>query len=253
MAGVVKTINIGGESIQIFKTSYGSFSAKIKNIDGHVITLEGDTAKSIEADVIDILKERHKPRAKTYRELSRRNWKGKEYFDKELKRILGNVQIATVGGAVAKHVKSLEEVSHELIREALSARKYNDWTGNLSNSYVATVVTNGKVTHKYHIKQSRNKIKYGKKRGTRYVELMFGDNHNVAALNRKFGRYYGVGAIRYLKKWEVDREDAYRNLSMMHAMKKGSYRIGYIQGGTGDGRVQSGVTVEYCSIRISCS
>lgn len=240
VGSVEKTFSVGRSTVQIVKSPsrYGGYYAYIKTIDGKSISIQGDTAKEVERDAIEIIKEQFSApiRKPTYRELSRRNWKGKEYFEKELKRELSKVQIAALGGALSQHVAALEDISHELLTSSVQARKFNDYTGNLVNSYVATVVSNGKVVHQYHVDSPRGDIHHTK-RGKRYAYLM-SDNHPTSPKDRTLN---GKN-IRYLKKWETEKQDAYRNKSMMHS--KGNYRIGYIQGGSGDGKVRSGIVIE---------
>ena len=233
-------ISVGKNTVEIVKSPsrYGGYYAYIRTIDGRKITIQGDTAKEVERDAIAIIKEQFSTtiRKPTYRELSRRNWKGKEYSEKELKRELSKVQIAALGGAFSQHVAAMEEMSHDLLKNAIYASKFNEYTGNLANSYVATVVSNGKVVHQYHLNRPRGKI-YHTKRGKRYSYLM-SDIHPRSPKDRTLNGK----DIRYLKKWETEKEDAYRSKSMLHS--KGNFRIGYIQGGSGDGRVRSGIVIE---------
>lgn len=241
MVGTVeKTFSVGRNTVQIVKSPsrYGGYYAYIKTVDGKNISIQGDTAKEVERDVIEIIKEKFSAsiRKPTYRELSRRNWKGKEYVEKELRQELSKRQIAAIGGALSQHVAAMESISHDLLKSAIYASKFNEYTGNLTNSYVATVVSNGKVVHQYHIEHPKGKIHHTK-RGKRYAYLM-AENHPTSPKDRTLN---GKN-IRYLKKWETENKDSYRSKSMLHS--KGNFRIGYIQGGSGDGRVRSGIVIE---------
>lgn len=237
---VEKTFSSGRSTVQIVKSPsrYGGYYALIKTIDGKQIKIQGDTAKEVERDAIEIIKEQYSTsiRKPTYRELSRRNWKGKEYVENELKRVLSKVQIAALGGALSQHIATLEGISRDLLNSEIQSKKFNDYTGNLANSYVATVVSNGKVVGQYYMNIPKGKIHHTK-RGKRYAYLML-ENHPTSPKDRTLN---GKN-IRYLKKWETENKDSYRSKSMLHS--KGNFRIGYIQGGSGDGRVRSGIVIE---------
>ena len=86
-------------------------------------------------------------RPPTYAQLKKKRSKSLEYTIKEIKDFFDSVYIHLIGGSIGSHKINIEDTAKIMLNQTLSMVNFNDYTGNLYNSYQATVVSNGKVTH----------------------------------------------------------------------------------------------------------
>ena len=202
-----------------------------------------------------------------------KNFVGRQYKAKDVARLFGDISAsltdcyenATFGKEKNGKPKAVQQIAKELLERVIIETKhnasvvpYNEWTGNLSKSYIATVVQQGKVTDYIttdDIAGSTNRYEDGiGSMGGRYVHLKK-RNHPIKGFKykRRPNQKYKDGKqvvsprdhktlVRYLRKNEKGK--SYRDFAFgKNNPKFGKYRIGYLQG-QGDGRIRGGIIIE---------
>ena len=161
---------------------------------------------------------------KTGRPKGAKSFAGRQYVESDIKRMFNQICLAANGVSIAAHAYAMEELAQKMIdsvsRLSSKGRNFNSYTGNLRNSYVASVIHNKSVKMRVRpaVKSKVGKIEYGKN-GGRYAEII--DKHHAVSgfiyKNKKKGIRYKTKKylkkegriVRYLRKWE--KEDGYLN------------------------------------------
>lgn len=201
-------------------------------------------------------------RTPTYKQLSSRRRIDRAYTEKEVKRIANAIYIAATTSAVRAHKRTLDEIAGQLVKDSTMNAGFNEYTGNLYNSYQATVISNGNVTSTYHPTPHKGYVMNGgrRKRGvwvkkgdSRWSPLMKqrhafkvkSQGPRLTGMNKK-SRKSGDGIrIRFLKSYEKNPTDrGYNDLSIAKSSKSAQFRIGYMQKGGGGGIIRSGIVME---------
>lgn len=185
------------------------FNFTIKRLRGVDVTIEYqgkeytfygiDKAKDVEKQVIKLLEanfskevERYqatKRRTPSYKELSRRKRIDRTYLEREIRELTSKAYIAASGGAVAGYVRTLDSIAEELLGSEMALSKFNMYSGNLHNSYQASVFTNGQLTKIVTPNPPKTgSMDYGPK-GARYFLLQGKPRHPIHPKSAKNKRY----------------------------------------------------------------
>jgi hypothetical protein len=148
------------------------------------------------------------------RQIGTKNFSAQGFDKKRLRGILFNMSKAVSKGAA----KSLEEIAPSFLAYVATTEPgFNDYTGNLADSYAATLFIRRKyVKTFYHSTNRHGEIHHGP-RGGRWVALLPPARHNIrrkTLLDEETRRIYrhrhewavydASKAKRYLKKWEKE-------------------------------------------------
>lgn len=200
-------------------------------------------------------------RTPTYADLSKNKRKESQYTRRELKKIADNIGLVTQVTAHAIRKKTLFEIAEEGLSQAVNSAEFNEYTGNLYNSYNAVVISNGKVTHSFGPSPTHEgSIGYGgrRKRGvwiktgnSRYSPLRI-QRHapskqgpRMSGMGKNGSRKSGNGLrIRFLKSYEKNPSKfGYRDLAL--GISNMPYLHGLLKvGGTRDYRIKSGIIIQ---------
>lgn len=200
-------------------------------------------------------------RTPTYADLSKKKSKTAQYSAKELKKIADNIGFVTQMTAHVIRKKTLYEIAEEGLMQATRSADFNEYTGNLYNSYNAVVISNGKITHSFGPSPTHEgTIGYGgrRKRGvwikagdSRYSPLRI-QRHSpskqgprMSGMGGKSSRKSGNGLrIRFLKSYEKNPSKfGYRDLAL--GVSNMPYHYGLLKvGGKRDHRIKSGVIIQ---------
>lgn len=214
---------------------------KITLPNGEVITVyepEGTNLdKAVKQYVRDYLNKDDRyiatnPRTRTYKELRNRGRIDRQYTERDIRALTSKAYKAAIGGAVLGYVRTMSSIAEELLENEMLRAKFNSYTGNLYNSYKASVISNGKLTSVVTPKQTKKgSVHYGRF-GGRYSPVLGGKNHPIKASHFKKNGVH----IRYLKKREKDpSENGYLDISFTNRFggrtkgTKGKAMIGNLQ------------------------
>lgn len=198
-------------------------------------------------------------RTPTYKQLSKRKRENKAFDEKEIKDIVDDIYLSTIKAAIGAHTITLDQIANEMISRATADAGFNEYTGNLYNSYQATVVSNNSLVKVLRPSPHRGIIAFGGRR-KKGVWIKSGDSRWSPLMKerhpfpkqgprlpgaRKKSRKSGDGVrIRFLKKYEKSvSDDGYSEDTIMNSFGSANFRFGYLQGG-GDGLVRSGILLE---------
>lgn len=177
-----------------------------------------------------------------------KNYRGRMFNEKDVKRLFNNVSAAVLGSALIARCATMDAMAEEFLKKVVSKARYDEYTGNLTSSFYATLVQKRRIVDVRlfgkNIDYSRISIKRTKA-GSRYTIRRYSKFHSPAAIrkpNRKKIRnnrtkIYDLRDVRYLKPWEPDRfgyPPAFASKGMF--MYPGKIN-------RGDGRVQTGIIV----------
>lgn len=202
--------------------------------------------------------------AQTYAQLNKKRVKSSEYTKKEIKKILDGIYIGAIGGAISSHKMTLDDAARAMLNQVLSNIKFNDYTGNLYNSYQANVISNGRLTTVLRPAVPKKGLVFPggrRKRGdfirtnkkgqhvknpSRWSPLLTERHKPSKGTKLKNGT-----RIRYLHKYEKSpNTNGYSDLGLSsgYSTKKGGrspqLRIGRLQGSAGGGLIRSGIVLE---------
>lgn len=200
-------------------------------------------------------------RTPTYADLSKKKNKTAQYAAKELKQIADNIGFVTQMTAHMIRKKTLYEIAGEGLLQATRSAEFNEYTGNLYNSYNAVVISNGKITHSFGPDPTHEgSIGYGGRR-KRGVWIKSGDSRwsplriqrhapskqgpRMGGTGKNKGRKSGNGLrIRFLKSYENNPSKfGYRDLAL--GISNMPYHYGLLKvGGKRDHRIKSGVIIQ---------
>lgn len=221
-------------------------------IDGQSYRLDYSTKKEvlkhIESDIWHMARERRDSQTVIGRPKGSKNYKGRLYNEKDIKRLFNNVQAAVVGAAIVARSATMDGVADDLLKQEVSKAQYDEYTGNLTGSYSAIVVQKRRIVY---IKSFAKFVDYNRiarhkgPKGGIYVFRRNSKHHSPASRrspnrlnvkNKKKGTIEKKD-VRYIKNWESERYGynpmlAYRGMYLYP---------GRLQGG--DGRMQSGVII----------
>lgn len=268
---------MAGINPKIIKRTRIGLEVELKLPSGKVITFPANDEKemmSLARGYMRDYKEDNKApryiptnrRTPTYKQLSARKRINRAYTEKEVKKIGDAIYVATTTGAIVAHKRTLDQIAEELLKQTLFSAEFNEYTGNLYNSYQTTVISNGKVTNVYRPKPHTGYVMQGgrrkrgvwiKKGNSRWSPLMK-ERHRIKVKSQG-PRLPGMGnksrksgdgiRIRFLKSYEKNpTATGYSDLGMQKSIGNGArnpqFRIGRMQQGGGDGLVRSGIVVE---------
>lgn len=177
-----------------------------------------------------------------------KNYKGRSYNEKDIKRLFNNVQAAVIGSAIVAKSATMDGIADELLKQEVSKAQYDEYTGNLTGSYTATIVQKRRIVY---VKSFAKFVDYNRiarhtgPKGGIYVLRRHSKHHGPARrskpnrLNIKNKRKNTIEKrdVRYIKSGESDRY----GYNPMLAYRGMYLSPGRLQGG--DGRIQSGVIV----------
>lgn len=177
------------------------------------------------------------------------------YSDAYLRKELGKKYEAIVSGGEEGLNDALYESGESLLRRELSRREYNEYTGRLTNSYVATIVRFGKVKKgkfKKRIITTDDVIGYMPqqtihqgKRGGRYVYMSRAPRHKYSKgkSNNEYSTIrWEERYKRYLKWWEPNNQGSYAGSPYVASNTVLSPRAGQYSSVNGD-RYMSGTII----------
>ena len=197
---------------------------------------------------------------RTGRPVGTKNYRGRSYGPNDIRRIFGRIDLQIKRGAALGISVTKEAIAEQMLSVVSAQSKFNSYTGNLNDSYVATIVTNRKISGLVYYQARKNSVRYGK-HGGRYAELQSPPKHRNFAgfiLRSKGGRKNGKRyksveykggkrlmmkngkIIRYLHKWEKEGNNPYRSGAL--GPKGGNFNIGYLN--RDSGKIQSGIVIE---------
>jgi hypothetical protein len=177
-----------------------------------------------------------------------KNYKGRSYNEKDIKRLFNNVQAAVIGSAIVAKSATMDGMADDLLKQEVSKAQYDEYTGNLTGSYTATIVQKRRIVY---VKSFAKFVDYNRiarhtgPKGGIYVLRRHSKHHGPARrskpnrLNIKNKRKNTIEKrdVRYIKSWESDRY----GYNPMLAYRGMYLSPGRLQGG--DGRIQSGVII----------
>lgn len=221
-------------------------------IDGQSYRLDYSTEKEvlkhIESDIWHMARERRDGQILVGRPKGSKNYKGRLYNEKDIKRLFNNVQAAVVGATIAARSATMDGMADDLLKQEVSKAQYDEYTGNLTGSYNATIVQKRRIVY---IKSFAKFVDYNRiarhkgPKGGVYVFRRHSKHHGPAqrrspnrlnVKNKKKGTIEKKD-VRYIRSWESERYGynpmlAYRGMYLYP---------GRLQGG--DGRMQSGIII----------
>lgn len=166
-----------------------------------------------------------------------KNYRGRPFNEKDIKRLFGQISAAYSGAAIGAKAITMDGLAKDMLKHSIHDAVYDEYTGNLSASYNAVIVEKRKIirTLFYHEKIQFGAVKHGP-RGGRYVKKRNVTFHRMATSVQDFGK---KNKIRYLRKWEV--ESGGYGPKFKRNRSKASFNAGYLN--RGSGRTQSGIMI----------
>lgn len=233
-----------------YNKGLGSFEVNLTLPSGKKIQFYVSSEKDIEREVKEMMRlevDRYIPerrRTPSYKQLSSRKRINRAFTDKEIKAFINGAFIGAVGGSIKAHKRTLDEAAAELIKNATMSAEFNDYTGNLYNSYQVTVVSNGKITNVVSPENPKKGLVFPGKRKGRWSPLLT-KRHGLPKLGPKLKN--GT-SIRYLHKYEkYPSEKGYDDLGLKKSVsrngKSPQLRVGYMQEGGGGGLIKSAIVL----------
>lgn len=209
---------------------------------------EKEVLKHIESDIWHMAREKRDSQSVIGRPKGSKNYKGRLYNEKDIKRLFNNVQAAVVGAAIVAKSATMDGMADDLLKQEVSKAQYDEYTGNLTGSYTATIVQRRRILY---VKSFAKFVDYNRvarhpgPKGGIYVLRRHSKHHGPAQrrkpnrLNIKNKRKNTIEKrdVRYIKSWESDRY----GYNPMLAYRGMYLSPGRLQGG--DGRIQSGVII----------
>ena len=201
-------------------------------------------------------------RTPTYAQLNKKGRKEEQYTRKELKAILDSISFVAQASMHYAKKKTLYDVAEESLIIATRNAGFNEYTGNLYNSYNAAVMHNGRIVfsfgpstpHKGTVDNTSGRRARGvwiKKGNSRFSPLRI-NRHPLPKQGPRMGgtgknksRKSGNGhPIRFLKEYEKNPSKfGYRDLAL--GMSSLTHMHGLLDiGGKRDHRIKSGVIVQ---------
>lgn len=205
-----------------------------------------EVLKNIEIDIRMIAGERRDSTTVIGRPKGTKNYRGRPFNEKDIKRIFNNISAAVVGSAIASRSAMLDGLADDLLKKVVKKAKYDEYLGNLTASYTATIVQKRQVVDTILFAKHVNygAIHRGPK-GGEYVLRRHSKHHSPASkrtpnrrkIKNKKTNMLEARDVRYIKKWESRRYGyepalSYRGLTIYP---------GKIS--RGDGRIQTGVLI----------
>jgi hypothetical protein len=201
----------------------------------------------------------------TYAQLNKKRIKSSEYTKREIKKILDGIYLGTIGGAIGSHKITLDDAARAMLNQELSNIKFNDYTGNLYNSYQANIISNGRLTTVLRPAEPKKGLVFPggrRKRGdfirtnkkgqhvknpSRWSPLLTERHKPSKGTKLKNGT-----RIRYLHKYEKSpNAKGYSDLGLSSGYstrggRSPQLRIGRLQGSSnkGSGLIKSGIVLE---------
>lgn len=244
-----------------YNKGLGSFEVNLTLPSGKKIQFYVNSEKDIEREVKEMMRLEvgryipEKRRTPSYKQLSSRKRINRAFTNKEVKSFVNGVYIGAIGGSIKSHKISLDELARELIKNTTMSAEFNDYTGNLYNSYQATVVSNGRITNVLSPENPKKGLVFNGKRKGRWSPLLT-RRHSISKLGPKLKN--GT-SIRYLHKYEkYPSEKGYDDLGLKKSIstrgrkslaktgkkiKSPQFRVGSMQEGAGDGLIRTAIVL----------
>lgn len=168
-----------------------------------------------------------------------KSFQGRAYNQKDIKRLFeGFSEVFSVSIASTQTV-AMQAIAKEMLSTVVEHRgKFNNYTGNLMNAYMATTVYGQKTMSHIFYDHPKNKI-LRTKNGKRYAMLQEPPGHTLTRKKRM--RVERIGnkinrRRRYLRPYELN--EGYRQFGFSGTS------VAYMQRGTGSGLARSGIIIE---------
>jgi hypothetical protein len=142
-----------------------------------------------------------------------KNYAGRNYNEKDLKRIFNNIHAAAVGTTILTKSVTIDGVAGDLLKREVASAQFYDYTGNLTASYQAHIIDNRKIVRTIYFRKLVKGYKFGKirrtKKGARFVERRDSPYHKsglsaTRSINAKTRKKLYKN-IRFLKDWEYEK------------------------------------------------
>lgn len=137
---------------------------------------------------------------RTGRPKGTKNYAGRAANEKDIKRLLGHAEKAVHNATIISEAHTLDAIAKTLLGRVATFREYNEYTGNLSNAFAATVIKGNSPTHTYWLESEKGHIYHGK-RGGKFAYLMKQRHYTK---HKKTKSNVESPPLRYLKKWEKE-------------------------------------------------
>lgn len=202
-----------------------------------------------------------KKKVVTYKDLRKKTRENTAANIEDTKRFLDGVSACAAKALLTAHITSENRAAQAALKSVMREAEFNEYTGNLYNSYRATIVSNGEVVDyiypdKPHMGKVHHTRKTKKGRGiNRYSPIMkrrhpvpLREPRLVLNVKRRNNMPKGLNnrkIVRYLKRYEKNpSEKGYNELGVKTPGGGAKLRIGYLQPGAGGGIIRSGVILE---------
>jgi hypothetical protein len=147
-----------------------------------------------------------------------KNYAGRQYNEKDLKRLFNNIHAAVVGAAISTKATTLRGIATDMLLKEVENAEFDDYTGNLTASFAAHVVQNRKIVTTIPFPKLVKGFRYGRirrtKRGARFTKRRTPKYHKPGArrsrtlfvINERNHKTHKKEDfdIRFLRKWEND-------------------------------------------------
>jgi hypothetical protein len=225
-------------------------------IDGQSYRLDYSTKeevlKHIESDIWHMARERRDSQTVIGRPKGSKNYKGRLYNEKDIKRLFNNVQAAVVGATIVARSATMDGLGEDLLRKVVADANFDDYTGNLAGSYHVTTVRNRRIVSTksfpsivkgYTFGVVRNGIKKGVRYARRRISRYHKNPSQGDSAQNKLGAKINIRDKRYLKKWEPKREGYRARFTPEYTAGENgaNFSPGYLN--RGSGQVRSGVLI----------
>lgn len=147
-----------------------------------------------------------------------KNYAGRQYNEKDIKRLFNKIHAAVVGTAISTKATTLQGIATDMLLKEVENAEFDDYTGNLTASFAAHIVQDRKIVTTIPFPKSVKGFSYGRvrmtKRGARFTKRRIPKYHKPGA--RRSSTLFVINErnsktrkkenfdIRFLKKWEND-------------------------------------------------
>lgn len=225
--------------------------------NGNEVRLTGsrqEIDRQLERYLSDFKSQSQATGAKRGRPIGSKNYRGRHFNEKDIKRTFGAVKAAISGANISSNLRTLEEIGPEMFNRLLNNKRlYNEYTGNLSKSYVMTVVRGRRVVASVDNRNAGgSNVEIGP-RGGRFAELSE-RRHKPAVFRfkKRGGKKYKTPKnmlrpekhdkiVRYLR--PVERKGGYMHKRIAYGQENYIGGFGRIAGDSLN-RKQSGIIIE---------
>lgn len=145
-----------------------------------------------------------------------KNYAGRQYNEKDLKRLFNNIHAAVVGAAISTKATTLRGIATDMLLKEVENAEFDDYTGNLTASFAAHVIQDRKIVTTIPFPKLVKGFRYGRvrrtKKGARFTKRRTpkyhkpGGSRTLFVINERNHKTHKKEDfdIRFLRKWEND-------------------------------------------------